>query len=205
MKFYKRSDAFEVVKAGYDQLGNRYTSEREKADNWKEINSFTSMLLDKGSVLDAGSGTGVPIALHLTKAGFKVTGIDISDTMLDVARQNVPHAKFIKMNMTEIDFPDESFDGIISTYAIIHVPREFHQELFKAFYSILKPNGAMLLSVACGAWEEFDQFMGVDMFWSHFDRNKSHQLIREAGFDIVFGRDVETGSEKHHWVLATKK
>lgn len=205
MKLYKRDDAFEVVKSGYDRLGNRYNIDREKADNQKEVDAFTSMLPDKGKVLDAGSGTGIPIAKYLVKNGFRVTGIDFSDTMIDVAQKNVPEATFIRMNMTSIDFPPESFDGIISTYAIIHIPREYHLQLFKSFYSILKHNGTMLVSVASWAWEEFDQFKGVDMFWSHFDPDKSQSLITKAGFDIVFARDVETGGEKHHWVLARKK
>jgi len=45
----------------------------------------------------------------------------------------------------------------------------------------------------------------VDMFWSHFDPVKTESLIIEAGFEIEFSRDVETGGEKHHWVLAHKR
>jgi hypothetical protein len=43
------------------------------------------------------------------------------------------------------------------------------------------------------------------MYWSHFDPAQSQSLITEAGFDIVFGRDVKSGGEKHHWVLARKR
>jgi hypothetical protein len=62
----------------------------------------------------------------------------------------------------------------------------------------------MLVSVASCAWEEFADYMGVDMFWSHYDPDKTQSLITAAGFEIEFGRDVETGGEKHHWVLAYK-
>jgi len=196
--------AFEVVKSGYNRLGNLYTAEREKADNWKEINAFTSLLPVGGKALDAGSGTGIPNARHLVQAGFDVNGIDLSETMIMVASENVPGATFRQMNMTEIDLPPEPYDGVISTYAIIHIPRELHAGIFQSFHSILKPKGVMLVSVASGAWEEFDEYMGVEMFWSHFDPKKTQSLITKAGFDIEFGRDVETGGEKHHWVLARK-
>ena len=204
MEQYQREQASEVVRAGYDRLGNRYTAEREKADNWKEINAFTSALPANGRVLDAGSGTGVPTARHLAKAGFRVVGIDFSKTMVAVARENVPDAAFQQMDLTAIDFPPESFDGVVSSYAIIHIPREKHLDIFRSFYTILKPGGVMLVSVASWAWEEFADYMGVDMFWSHFDPDETESLITQAGFDIVFGRDVETGGEKHHWVLARK-
>ncbi len=205
MKKRPHDHAFEVVKSGYNRLGNLYTAEREKADNWTEVKAFTSLLPAGGRVLDAGSGTGIPIARHLVQAGFEVVGIDFSKTMVSTARENVPDATFQHMNMTAIDLPPESFDGVISTYAIIHVPRETHAGIFRSFHSILKPRGVMLVSVASWAWEEFAEYMGVEMFWSHFDPEKTQSLITEAGFDIEFGRDVETGGEKHHWVLAHKR
>ena len=130
MKKYHRDQAFEIVKSGYDRLGKLYTREREKADNWKEVKAFTSQLPVKGRVLDAGSGTGIPIARYLVQNGFEVVGIDFSKEMVSVARENVPGATFQQMNMTALDLPPESFDGVISTYAIIHVPREAHAGIF---------------------------------------------------------------------------
>jgi ubiquinone/menaquinone biosynthesis C-methylase UbiE len=205
MKKYSRNQASDVVRIGYDRLGNRYTAEREKFDNWAEVKAFTSLLPAGGKVLDAGSGTGMPVAEFLVKSGFEVVGIDISSGMVETAHKNVPGATFRQMDMTELDFPPESFDGLISTYAIFHVPREMHAGIFRSFHTILKPQGVMLVSVASCAWEEFADYMGVDMFWSHYDPDKSQSLITAAGFEIEFGRDVETGGEKHHWVLARKR
>jgi ubiquinone/menaquinone biosynthesis C-methylase UbiE len=204
MKKHSRHQAFEVVRSGYDRLGNRYTAEREKFDNWAEVKAFTSLLPAGGKVLDAGSGTGMPVAEFLVKSGFEIVGIDISSGMVETARKNVPGATFRQMDMTELDFPPESFDGVISTYAIIHIPCELHANIFESFYRILKSGGTMLVSVASCAWEEFADYMGVDMFWSHYDPDKTQSLITAAGFEIEFGRDVETGGEKHHWVLAYK-
>lgn len=155
-------------------------------------------------MLDAGSGTGVPIARYLVQSGFEVVGIDLSKEMVSVARRNLPEATFLQMNMAEIDFPPESFDGLISCYAIIHVPKELHAAIFKSFHAILKPQGVMLVSAASWEWEEFADYLGVDMFWSHHAPATTEALITDAGFEIEFGRDIESGGEKHHWVLARK-
>ena len=155
-------------------------------------------------MLDAGCGTGIPNAGRMVEIGFEVVGIDISRTMIATAQKNVPSGTFRRMNMSKIDFPSESFDGVISCYAIIHNPRETHAGIFRSFHRILKPGGAMLVSVASWAWEEVADYLGVDMFWSHYDPAKSQSLITDAGFDVVFARDVESGGEKHHWVLARK-
>jgi SAM-dependent methyltransferase len=146
----------------------------------------------------------MPIARHLSQSGFEVVGIDVSEAMLSAARENVPSASFRQMDMTAIDFPPESFDGIISCYAIIHVPREFHAGIFRSCHRILKPRGVMLVSVASWAWEEFADYLGVDMFWSHYGPSETEALISDAGFEIEFGCDVESGGEKHHWVLTRR-
>jgi len=205
MKKYSSKEVFEVVKSGYDRLAKLYTKERERFDNWKEVKAFSSQLPENAKVLDAGCGTGVPIAQYLVQSGFKVVGIDISKAMISTAQENVPGASFQQMNMTSVDFPPESFDGLISTYAIIHTPREKHTDMFKSFYKILKPQGFMLVSVASWEWEEIADYMGVDMYWSHYSSSKTESLIATAGFDIDFGRTIESGGETHHWVLAHKQ
>jgi SAM-dependent methyltransferase len=194
----------EVVRSGYDRLARRYNEQRERFDNWKEVEAFSSQLPDKGKVLDAGSGTGLPVAGYLVENGFEVVGIDFSSGMVATARKNVPGATFREMDMTAIDFPPRTFDGVISCYAIIHIPRQEHGGIFRSFHEILKPGGVMLVSVASWAWEEFGNYMGESMFWSHFEPATSQALIIKAGFDIEFGRDVEAGGETHHWVLAHK-
>lgn len=64
--------------------------------------------------------------------------------------------------------------------------------------------GVMLVSVANWDWEEIADYLGEDMFWSHYDPAGTESLITDAEFDIEFGHDMETGCEKHHWVLARK-
>ncbi len=205
MKKYSRDEAFDVVEAGYDRLAGVYSEERAGFDNWAEVNAFTAALPERARVLDAGSGTGTPVARSLAQGGHDVLGIDVSREMVATARRNVPGATFQRMNMTALDLPPESFDGVISCYAIIHIPRECHAGIFQSFWRILKPGGVMLASVSSWAWEEYADYMGVDMFWSHFDPAESQALITEAGFDIEFARDVEAGGEKHHWVLGRKR
>ena len=205
MKKNQQHHALGIVESGYDQLAELYLKERERFDNWKEIKAFSSQLPEKARVLDAGSGTGVPIARFLVRSGFDVVGIDLSTKMVSAARKNVPGATFQRMNMAEIDFPSESFDGVISCYAIIHNPRETHADIFQSFHKILKPRGSMLVSVASWEWEETADYLGVDMFWSHHGPDKTESLITAAGFDIEFGRKVENGGETHHWVLAHKR
>ena len=173
-----------------------------------------SLVKPGGQVLDAGCGTGIPFTRDLVDNGFQVMGIDISQKMLDLAKQHVPEAIFETGDMTALDFEDNSFDGIISTYAVFHVPRMEHFTLFQDFHRILRKDGVLLLSLGVrsegsdGLWE-WDELQSVPMYWSYNGPEKSIELLKSANFDIIFARSVETQTEteieNHFWILARAK
>jgi ubiquinone/menaquinone biosynthesis C-methylase UbiE len=156
----------------------------------------------KAKVLDVGCGAGVPAARFLAKSGFAVIGIDFSENMFRLARENVPKAEFVKKEMTKLDFPADSFDGVIAFYSIIHVPREKHSSLFDSFRRILKPEGIMLVCLGPDEWEAIDEYLGTTMFWSQYSPEKSLQLVKDAGFQVVCDQILVRGGEKHYWILA---
>ena len=190
-----------LVEDSYNKIAQKYHSERG-TDNLIELKQFTQLLSSGSKVLDVGCGAGVPITRFLVDEGFLVTGLDISEGMLALARKHVPEATFIKSDMSEMNFSDNSFEGIVSFYAIIHVPREKHAQLFKTFYKILKPGGKMLISLARTEWEEVADFYGAPMFWSHYGCEQSLALIKAEGFEIIFEEVLERGGEQVYCILA---
>ncbi len=102
---------------------------------------------EKGmKILDVGCGTG-NFSIKLAKMGVYVTGIDISNKMLLIAREKVKNmgldVKFKKMDVYDIAFPDNHFDDVISmaTFEFIKQPQRAFQEMMR----ILKPGGLMLI------------------------------------------------------------
>jgi len=194
-----------LVKKGYDRIAERYQADRHAFDHAKELEEFVGLLSKKARVLDVGCGAGVPVAKFLIESGFEVVGIDFSENMLKLARENVPRATFIMKDMTKLDFVDNSFDGLTAFYSIIHVQREKHYPLFKDFHRILKPNGMMLVCMGPGEWEATEQYYGIRMFWSHYSPEKSLLLVKDAGFQTIFDKIIERGKERHYWILARNK
>lgn len=194
-----------MVRDGYDKIVKKYQAIRHVFDNRRELEEIASVLPKGATVLDVGCGAGLPVAELLVEAGFDVTGVDFSENMLRMARRNVPKANLIKGDMTRLGFKDNSFDGLTASYSIIHVPREKHYSLFQSFHRILKPHGVMLDSMGSDAWQGTDEYHGAKMSWSHYDPERSSQMIRDAGFKIVFGKQINSGGEEHYWVLAENK
>ncbi len=198
-------DKKKVVQEGYNKIAGEYSDWRRAFKNRKQLEELAALLPEKAQILDVGCGTGIPATKFLFERGYEVVGIDLSVEMLKMARINVPGAEFLEKDMTQLDFENGSFDGLTAFYSIIHVPREKHQALFHTFNRILKPDGLILISLGRTEWEGTEDFHGALMFWSHYGREKSMELVERAGFDIIFDKLVEDGGETHYWVLARKE
>ncbi len=185
-------DYKEIVKAGYNSIANRYLAERTRdSADVHMLDDFIKRLPMNASVLAAGCGAGVPIAQMLSER-FKVTGVDFSEAQIDLARKNVPAADFICRDMTKLDFPEDSFDGICSYYAIIHIPREEHEQLLKDFYRFLKPNGFALLCLgAQHLIDDMDEnYLGTRKYWSHYDTETYLKMLSDCGFSTSWSKYV---------------
>jgi len=106
-------------------------------------------------ILDAGAGTGLG-AQYIANNGYKnLYGIDMSDGMLEEARQKGIYQKLERMVLGEkLDFPDDHFDAILSVGTIDHVPPESFDELLR----ITKPSGFMVFNMRAVNYEA--QFRG---------------------------------------------
>ncbi|MBI2541423.1 class I SAM-dependent methyltransferase [Candidatus Woesearchaeota archaeon] len=197
----------ELVREGYNKIAEKYNKQRKIYQSKPLLLKFLKYIPKNAKVLDLGCGTGISVAKFLRKKSCKITGIDFSEGMLKLARKNVPKAKFIKMDITKMRFTENSFGAAVSFYAIIHIPRKFHKNIYKNLHRILKKDG-ILLANASGTctWEETAKdYLGAPMFWSFFSPEKTLKIIKDACFVILWSKVLKIGNEKQFWVLAKNK
>jgi 2-polyprenyl-3-methyl-5-hydroxy-6-metoxy-1,4-benzoquinol methylase len=203
-------DFKETVKAGYNQIAERYLAERTTdSEDVRLLGDFIELLSSDAEVLDAGCGAGIPISKRLAEH-FTVTGVDFSEAQIELAKKNVPNAKFLCEDMTKLNFSDDIFDGICSYYAIIHIPREEHQPLLANFQRMLKTGGMVLLCLgAQNLVDDIDEnYLGTRMYWSHYDSATYINMLKACGFAIMWARYIKDDSCEgagHLFVLAQKK
>lgn len=195
----------EIVRAGYNQAAEAYARGRDQFSSLPYLELLHERLRPGAAVLDVGCGSGLPVDSYLVERGYRVTGIDLSEAQIALARANVPEAAYAVRDMTELTAGEYAVDAVISFYAIFHTPREGHAALFRTFHSFLPPGGLLLVTMGAGDWEgEEADFHGARMWWSHYDSTTNRRLIEDAGFTILLDEIDTSGGERHQVVLAKR-
>ena len=210
--FRFRKQPENIVAMGYNEMASNYGSwalKHERPDRDK----YTSMLMEQlaagSEVLELGCGPGDPTTKTLAQK-YAVTANDISESCLNLARQNAPNAKFILSDMTTLDLPANSFDAIVAYYAFHHIPRDRYEPLLENISKWLRPNGIFMAAFYPYDVEHLvtEDWHGSTMFWSSFDENTSLDLITKPGLEIVTQSKesaIEEGKETTFlWVMARK-
>ena len=199
-----------LVEEGYDRVADAY-SHLEGDSKWPRMKWLGKVLarLNPGSeVLDLGCGSGDPADIEIARL-HRITGVDISNVQVELARQNVPHGKFIHGDLGALDFPDKSFDAVVSFYTLEHLPREEHGEILKRIHRWLRPGGLLLFSQEAGNMNDVTgQWLGVSMFISVFDPETMRRVVQDTGFELA-ETDIESQLEQgrevpYLWILAKR-
>lgn len=203
--------AVEIVGDGYDRLAARYlASLRPGGARDRYLERLLSLLSGVSDVLELGCGAGEPVTRRLAER-HRVTAVDISAEQLRLAADRARGARFLQASMLDVAFEASSFDAVAAFYAITHVPRQHHADLLGRIAGWLRPGGVLLISMGAnddpGTVE--DDWLGVPMYFSHFDAVTNQGLVQRAGFELVEAEVVEEigpdgAAERFLWVIAKR-
>ncbi len=97
-------------------------------------------VLPAGALLEIGVGTGLRLPLF---TGHKVTGIDLSEKMLQRARRRSPEGTLLQMDGGDLQFADAGFDSVVLAHvlSVAPAPNAVVAEAFR----VLKPGGRLII------------------------------------------------------------
>jgi ubiquinone/menaquinone biosynthesis C-methylase UbiE len=190
----------------YEELAEDYYKTHFDINEIKNIADFFIQNLKGQKILDIGCGHGRD-AKYFSEHGLEVTGIDLTSNFVKMASQNVPNAKFIQRDMRNLNFPENTFDGIWACASFLHVPKKDAKNTLLGFRKILKPAGLIYLSVKQGNEEKFvekDEYKGRTKFFAFYSEDEFKNLIESCSFKIL---KVLIDKKKDTWinVFATKE
>jgi SAM-dependent methyltransferase len=102
-----------------------------------------------GPVADVGCGPG-RVAAFLAANGVEVIGVDVSPTMLAVAREAHPAIRFYEGRLTAVPVSDHSLAGAVCWYSIIHTPPHQLDKVFAELKRALTHEGYLLVAFQAG-------------------------------------------------------
>jgi ubiquinone/menaquinone biosynthesis C-methylase UbiE len=152
-----------------------------------------------GRILDAGVGTGRNFPFY--PRGAEVTGVDISPAMLARAEQRrhasgAAEVQLRQMDVTDLKFPDRSFDAAVATFLFCTLPDELQVPALQELGRVLKPGGMVRLleytrprgsvrRFITRMWEPWAAWA----YGASFDR-RTEEHVPEAGLEPIGTRFV---------------
>jgi ubiquinone/menaquinone biosynthesis C-methylase UbiE len=112
-------------------------------------------------LLDVACGTGSHA--EILKDNFKVTGVDINEDMLEIARNKVPEAVFVNGNMKDLDL-EASFDVVICIFSAIHYNTDCSEleGTLSNFYNHMAEGGVLIYDLSFNTENWIEGLVSVD-------------------------------------------
>jgi ubiquinone/menaquinone biosynthesis C-methylase UbiE len=170
----------------------------DKPDDVERLKAFAASLPAGGTVCDLGCGPCAHLTQLLADAGLRVTGIDISDVAIDLARLERPGLDLRVMDASALAFRDRSLDGLTAVYLIHYLPQTEWPVLFTECARVLKPGARLLVVATEGDGEGMipDPLGGdVETFWSASSPEVLEAALMASGLRVAetFVRDALPG------------
>ena len=173
----KMDKFFEARLDGYDQ---HMLKNIDSADEFYPFTAFCLPMEPNCSILDLGCGTGLELEYYFAQNPFaKVTGIDLSQGMLDALQKKFADRNMMLIRGSYFDVPigEECCDAAVSVESLHHFTQEAKISLYAKLYRALKPGGYFILT---------DYFTLTDTqeqaFFAELARLKEEQGISDDEF-----------------------
>lgn len=186
----------QITKNTYNSVVEDYADRDEMViPETPDVNSalkeFVKLLSPHAKVLDVGCGAGRDSRV-LAKNGLEVAGIDFSEKMIEAAKKKNSKVEYRLMDMEEISFPKNSFDGIWANASLHHIPKSRLPSVLQKICTILKNNGVFFLKVKLGDGEGIkeDQRFGytIKRYFAFYKPEEMQDLLEKSGFQILSWR-----------------
>ncbi len=171
----------------FDQLAEQYQGEHSHNPFQAALIERIAALLPSGAgVLDLGCGTGVPTAKLLTESDHRVVGVDISEGMLRLAREQVPAAEFVHADFKELADEFGRFGAVTAFFSLLMLSKADIERTLKKTYGWLEPQGYLGIGMVNfdGDSLPFD-FMGVPVTVSGYLEGDLAAVLEAHGFTVV--------------------
>jgi len=170
------------------EYAERFSGEHEKKPKDREIlHRFAQEIGGRRPIWYLGCGPG-QTTQYLTNLGVEISGLDLSEKILEQARMIHPEIHFRRGNILELEFENDSIAGAVAFYAIVHFSEEQVRQACREVFRVLQPGGIFLLTYHLGEKTiHVEDFLGkkIDADFMLFTSNFISSSLRTSGFKKI--------------------
>ncbi len=179
----------------YNAIAKQFSDTREYL--WDDLKPLAQYVKNGDAVLDVGCGNGRLIQLF-SGTHIVYTGLDQSEGLIRVATDKFPGASFVVGEMTELPFPDESFDAIYCIAVFHHLPTDdMRVQALNEMKRVLKPGGVIVM-LNWNLEAAYAKNRIEDGKWSHGEDHNHFVVPWRNG-------KGETLGERHYWSITQER
>ncbi len=179
----KVADQYDILAGEYAE---KFRGEHERKPLDREIlHRFSREIAGRRPVWDFGCGPGQTTD-YLKNLGIEISGLDVSEKLIDRARAIHPGLHFRKGNILDLEFKDNSIGAVVAFYAIVHFTEEQVGRAFDEILRVLQPGGIFLFTYHVGGETiHLDEFLGkrVDLDVMFFGTDFILRCLEGSGFE----------------------
>lgn len=174
----KIADLYERHALAFDELRGRNLFEKPWLDRFKAI------VPPRGHVLDLGCGGAEPLAANLIRDGYRLTGVDTSETLIGLCRERFPGVGWYHADMRKFYIPTK-FDGIIAWHSFFHLNGDDQREMFRRFAVMTAPGAALMFTTGHFEGEAMGEFGGEPLYHASLSPKEYAILLGRNRFELV--------------------
>ena len=192
---------------GYRKYAKEYSVHTSNKLIQFQLNHFISLLPKNSKILDAGCGSGRDSA-YFADEKLEVTSIDIVAELINEAKNNVKNVNFKLMDMKDMKFDENTFDGIWCMSSISDVEKKDAPMVIGNFNKIMKNNGILYISAREGQGEQVIEkgfFNDLPRFYAYYSQQELEELLVTNKFKVLSACISESNGVKWVEVFAKKE
>ncbi|HUQ30319.1 MAG TPA: class I SAM-dependent methyltransferase [Candidatus Paceibacterota bacterium] len=196
----------------YNRIAEAWHRDHSNDDWWKEgTDTLLSMLPQQATVLDVGCGSGVKAKYFLDR-GLIVTGIDISENLLTIARREAPAGTYQLLAMENLDSMQEQFDAVFAQASLLHIPKGNAEDVVGKMAARAKPNGFVYIAVKESRpgkpdeeiKKENDYGYDYERPFTYFQMAELEAYMGKAGLSVVWKEGKPSGKTVWLQIIAKR-
>ncbi len=163
----------------FDEL-DRKPFDRER------LRAFAQRCVRGEPVLEVGCGPG-HVGRFVAALGPRVTGVDLSEQTVRIARRLNPHLRFVVGDMRALPVRDGAGGALLAFYSLIYFDRPTTAAILREYRRVVRAEAPILLAVHGGeGHERFTDFRGkpIDVTLHYHRLESLADLVRAAGFSV---------------------